>query len=81
MLARFWLNLLLLLISSNNWLYLVIVSEATLLQNLTGFGTSFVDLINSLISSSVTAVFISCNFLVENISKSPFPSSVMFLLL
>ena len=55
------------------------VSAATLLQNLTVFLTSFVDSINSLISSSLTCVSFSCNVLVVTLSKSPFLSSVMFL--
>ena len=78
MLVIFWLNLL-----SNscfNWLYLEIVSAATLLENLTVFLTSFVDSINSLISSSLTCVSFSCNVLVVTLSNSPFLSSVMFLL-
>ena len=56
------------------------VSAATLLQKLTVLVTSFADLINSLISSSLTVILFSCNVLVMNLSKSPFLSSIMFLL-
>ena len=79
MLVTFWLNLLL-SISCFNWLYLEIVSAATLLQKLTTFVTSFADLMNSLIRFSLTCVSFSCNVLVVTLSKSPFLSSVMFLL-
>ena len=56
------------------------VSLATLLQKLTVFVTSFADLINLLTSSSLTCISCSCNVLVVTSSKSPFPSSVIFLL-
>ena len=44
------------------------VSLATLLQNLTVFVTSFADLLNSLISSSLTCILFSCNVLVVTLS-------------
>ena len=56
------------------------VSLATLLQKLTVFVTSFVDLINSLISSSLTCILFICKVLVVTSSKSTFRSSVIFLL-
>ena len=55
-------------------------SLETLFQNLTVVATSFVDLMNSLISSSLTCILFSCNVLVVTLSKSPFLSSVIFLL-
>ena len=56
------------------------VSLATLLQKLTVFVTSFADLINSIISSSLTCILFSCNILVMTLSKSTFFSSVIVLL-
>ena len=56
------------------------LSLATLLQNLKVFVTLFVDLLNSFISSSLTYILFSCNVLVVTLSKSPFLSSVIFLL-
>ena len=56
------------------------VSLTTLLQNLTVFVTSFADLKNSLISSSLTYILFSCKVLVVTLSKSPFLSSVYFYL-
>ena len=55
------------------------VSLTTLLQKLTAFVTSFADLINSLISSSLTCILFSCIVLVVTLSKSPLLSSVIFL--
>ena len=54
------------------------VSLATFLQKLTVFVNSFADLINLLISSSLTCILFSCNVLVLALSKSPFLSSVIF---
>ena len=56
------------------------VSIANSLQNLTVLVASFVDLLNSLISSSLTCILFSFNVLVVTLSKSPFLSSVIFLL-
>ena len=56
------------------------VSLATLSQKLIVFVTSFADLLNSLISSSLNCIVFSCKFLVVTLSKSPFPSLVVFLL-
>ena len=56
------------------------VSLATSLKKLTVFLTSFADLINSSTSSSLTCILFSCNVLVVTSSKSPFLSSVIFLL-
>ena len=44
------------------------VSLATLLLNLTAFLTSFADLMNSLISSSLTCILFNCNVLVVTLS-------------
>ena len=55
------------------------VSLAIILQNLTVFLTSFADLINSLISSSLTCISFNCNVLVVTLSNSRFFSSVIFL--
>ena len=55
------------------------VSLATLLQKFTVFVTSFADLINSVIISSLTCILFSFNVLVA-LSKPPFLSSIMFLL-
>ena len=77
LLVLFCLNLLL----SNscfNLLYLEMVSLATLLQKLTVLVTSFADLINSLISLSLTCVLFRCKVLVVTLSKSSFLSSVVF---
>ena len=56
------------------------VTLASLLQKLTVLVTSFVDLINSLTTSSLTCILFSCNVLVVPLSKSPFLSSVIFYL-
>ena len=55
------------------------VSLASSLQKLTVFVTSFADLINSVISSSLTCILFSCKLLVVTLSKSPFLSSVISL--
>ena len=56
------------------------VSLAILSQNLTVFVSCFADLRNSLISSSLNCILFSCKLLVVTLSKSPFPSIVVFLL-
>ena len=56
------------------------VSLATLLQKLIVFVISIVDLINSLISSSLSCILLSCKLLVVTLSNSPFLSSVICLL-
>ena len=56
------------------------VSIANSLQNLTVFVASFVDLLNSLFSSSLTCILFSFNVLVVTLSISPVLSSVIFLL-
>ena len=56
------------------------VSAAALLQNLTVFVNSFGNLINSLVSSSLTCVLFSCNVLLVTLSNSPFLSLFIFLL-
>ena len=53
---------------------------ATLLQKLTVFVTSIAELINSVISSSLTCILFSCKVLVVILSNSPFLSSVIFYL-
>ena len=50
------------------------VSLAISLQKLAVFVTSFADLINSIISSSLTCILFRCNVLVVTLSKSPFLS-------
>ena len=50
------------------------LSLATLLQKLILFVTSFAELMNSVISSSLTCILFSCNVLVVTLSKSPFLS-------
>ena len=77
MFVIFWLNLLL----SNscfNWLYLEVVSEATLVQKLTVFVTSFADLSISSFSSPITFILFICKFLLVTLSKLTFLSSVIF---
>ena len=53
---------------------------ATLLQKLTLFVSSFIDLINSLTSPSLTCILLNCKLLVVILSKSPILSSDIILL-
>ena len=57
----------------------MMVSLATILQMLTVLATSFADLINSLISPSLTCVLFSCSVLVVTLLKISVINIFMFL--